>query len=298
MTAVTMRENPTMPTTSDLILVTGATGHQGGAIAAALLARGHSVRAMTRKPDSAAARALASQGAVIVQGDLDDPASIERALKGAWGALGVQNSWEAGVVREEAQGKRFAELARRTGIQHFVYQSVGSAQRSTGIPHFDNKWRVEETVRNLGFPSYTIIRPVFFMENWLSPSFKPGIDQGAVMMSLRPETRLQMIAVADIGQYGRLAFERSEALNGRALDIAGDALTMPEVARVVSEVTGRPIAFRQVPIEEVRKFSGDFATMLEWFDAVGYDADIRGLEKEFRIRPASFREWASAQQWS
>jgi uncharacterized protein YbjT (DUF2867 family) len=287
-----------MPKHDDVILVTGATGRQGGAVARALLAHGHAVRAMTRKPDGAGARALAGQGAAIVYGDLDDPASLERALKGAWGALAVQDSWEAGVVREEAQGKRVAELARLAGVQHFVYQSVASAHRSTGIPHFDNKWRVEETVRSLGFPSCTIIRPTFFMENFLSPSFKPGIDQGAVTLGIRPETRLQMIAVADIGQYGRLAFERHEALNGRALDIAGDELTMPEVARVLSAVTGRTIGFRHVPIEEVRKASDDFAKMLEWFDAVGYTADIKGLEAEFGIRPTSLREWASAQKWS
>jgi uncharacterized protein YbjT (DUF2867 family) len=286
-----------MPT-RDVILVTGATGNQGGAVARALLAGGHAVRAMTRKPDSAPARALAVQGAVIVQGDLDDPASLERALTGAWGALAVQNSWEAGVIREEDQGKRFAELARRVGVQHFVYQSVASAHRSTGIPHFDNKWRVEETVRSLKFPSYTIIRPTFFMENFLSAWFRPGIDQGAVFMSIRPDTRLQMIAVTDIGRYGRLAFEKHQILNGRALDIAGDALTMPEVAGVLSDVTRRTISFRQVPIEEVRKSSDDYAKMLEWFDAVGYNADIKGLQAELGIRPASFREWAPAQAWS
>ena len=216
---------------------------------------------MTRKPDDAGARALAGQGATIVYGDLDDPASLERALKGAWGALAVQDSWEAGVAREEAQGKRVVELARLAGVQHFVYQSVASAHRSTGVPHFDNKRRVEETV------------------------------------GIRPDTRLQMIAVADIGHYGRLSFERYEALNGRALDIAGDDLTTPEVARVLSAVTGRMIGFRHVPIEEVRKASGDFARMLEWFDTVGYTADIKGLEAEFGIRPTSLREWASAQKW-
>jgi uncharacterized protein YbjT (DUF2867 family) len=287
-----------MATRDNLILVTGATGHQGGAVARALLAGGHAVRAMTRKPDSEPARALAIEGAAIVQGDLDDPASLERALTGAWGALAVQNSWEAGVVREEEQGRRFAELARRVGVQHFVYQSVASAHRSTGIPHFDNKWRVEETVRSLTFPSYTIIRPTFFMENFLSAWFKPGIDQGAVVMGIRPDTRLQMIAVADIGQYGRRAFEKPQAFNGRALDIAGDALTMPEVARTLSAVTGRTISFRHVPIEDVRKAGDDYARMLEWFDAVGYNVDIPGRQAEFGVRPTSFREWASSQTWN
>ena len=87
--------------------------------------------------------------------------------------FGVQNTWEAGVEREEVQGKRLATLARDAGVQHYVYTSVGSAHERTGIPHFDNKWRIEETVRGLRFPSHVILRPVFFMENLLAPS-SPG----------------------------------------------------------------------------------------------------------------------------
>ena len=110
-----------------LVLVSGATGQQGGAIARELLAKGHTVRALTRKPDSEAARALVKLGAQVVTGDLDDGASLERALAGAWGAYAVQNTWEAGIEGEETQGKRFAEIARKQGVQHLVYSSVGSA---------------------------------------------------------------------------------------------------------------------------------------------------------------------------
>jgi uncharacterized protein YbjT (DUF2867 family) len=283
---------------TDTILVTGATGNQGGAVARELLANGRKVRAMTRSPDGAAARALAAQGAEIVEGNLDDPASLERALAGVWGVFAVQNTWEAGVEREEEQGKRIAELALRQGVQHYVYSSVGSAHRSTGIPHFDNKWRVEEVVRSLGFPSHVILRPVFFMENWLSPWFKPGIDQGKLMVGLRPDTILQMIAVEDIGRYGRLAFERHQELNGQAIDIAGDELTMPQTAAALSEMTGRTITFEPVPLEQVRQFSEDFALMLEWFDRVGYNADIAAQEARYGIRPTRFREWAGRQTWS
>jgi uncharacterized protein YbjT (DUF2867 family) len=280
-----------------IVLVSGATGQQGGAIARELLAGGWTVRAMTRKPESAAAQALAAAGAEIVQADLDDEASLERALRGAWGTVAVQNTWEAGVEREEEQGKRFAHVARAAGVEHYVYQSVGSAHRATGIPHFDNKWRVEETVRSLGFPSFVVIRPVFFMENLQSPWFKPYIDQGTLAFGMQPDTRLQMIAVSDIGKYGYQAFERAGELNGRGIDIAGDALTAPEMATVLSDVAGRPIRYQQVPLEEVRKGSEDYALMLDWFDRVGYDADIDGHAREFGIRPTRFREWAGQQSW-
>jgi uncharacterized protein YbjT (DUF2867 family) len=282
----------------DLILVTGATGQQGGATARELLAAGHKVRAMTRKPDGEAARALAVLGAEVVQGDLDDVASLERALAGTWGVFAVQNTWEAGVEGEEAQGKRLAELASQAGVQHFVYASVGSAHRQTGIPHFDNKARIEDTVRALGFPSWTVLRPVFFMENLASGWFKPAIQQGLLAVGIAPTARLQMTAVADIGKYGRLAFERHEALNGRAIDLAGDALTMPEVATILTRTTGHPVTHFQVPLEEVRKSSEDFAIMLDWLDRVGYNADIAGNASEFGIRPTTFAEWAPTANWA
>src|SRR5262249_2772779 len=113
------------------VLISGATGQQGGAVARQLVNRGFTVRGMTRKPDGKPAQALRELGVEIVKGDLDDAASIEKALAGVWGVFAVQNTWEAGVEREEAQGKRFAKLARDNGVQHLVYTSVGSAHRKT-----------------------------------------------------------------------------------------------------------------------------------------------------------------------
>lgn len=287
-----------MPSDLKTVLVTGATGQQGGAVARELLLGGYRIRAMTRKPDSEKARELGALGAEVVRGDLDDEASLEKALVGAWGTFAVQNTWEAGVEKEEVQGKRFANAAKRAGVQHFVYTSVGSADRKTEIPHFDNKWRIEETVRSLGFPSHVVIRPVFFMDNFLSPWFKPGIDQGKLMMGVKPGTRLQMVAVSDIGKYGRWAFDEPQKLNGRAIDIAGDAHTMPETARILAEAAGRPLEYVPVPTEEIRKSSEDYAKMLEWFDRVGYDADIDATARESGIRPTSLAQWAGSVDWS
>ena len=281
----------------DVILVSGATGQQGGAIARHLLSRGYRVRAMTRKPQEAKAQALSAAGAQVVAADLDDAASLERALDGAWGAFAIQNTWEAGVEREEEQGKRFAEVAKKSGVSHLVYSSVGSADRDTGIPHFDNKFRVEQKVRSLGFPSWTILRPVFFMDNFLSPWFKPGIAEGKLIMAVEPDTVLQMIAVDDIGWFGSRAFERHEEMNGLDVDIAGDQHTLPEIAQILSRAAGRKIEFVRAPIEEVRKGSADYAKMLEWFDRVGYDADIEDLKKQYGYRPTSFADWAAQAKW-
>lgn len=272
------------------ILITGITGQQGGAVAAALAGSGLRLRGMTRKPSGDAAQAFAREGVTIVQGDLDDPGSLREALEGAWGVFAVQNTWEAGVEKEEEQGKRIATLARETGVEHFVYSSVGSAHRATGIPHFENKWRIEGTVRALKFPSHVILRPVFFMENMVSPLMLNG---DKVSAALDPDTVLQMIAVRDIGQYGARAFTDAAGLNGREIDLAGDALTMPAAARALCAGLGHEIDFEQIPIAEVRKNSEDVALMLEWFDRVGYEADIAGLEREFGITPTKFETWAA-----
>lgn len=281
----------------DIILVTGATGNQGGAIARQLLSKGYRVRAMTRNPDSEKSKALAELGAEVVRGEFDDPESMERALEGAWGAYSVQNTWEAGVAREEEQGKLFAELARKIEISHFVYSSVGSAHRTTGIPHFDNKWRIEQKIRSLAFPSYTILRPAFFMDNFVSPWFKPGLMEGKLKIALKPDTVLQMNAVEDIGRFGLMAFENHEKMNGVELDFAGDQLTMPEAAEIIGRAMGKKIIFERTPIEEVRAWSEDFAVMLEWFDRVGYCADIDALEKNYGVRLIKLSEWVNRTDW-
>ncbi|HWC73428.1 MAG TPA: NmrA/HSCARG family protein [Gemmatimonadales bacterium] len=280
-----------MPATTSArtILITGVTGHQGGAVARALQGTGFRLRGLTRKPDSERAVALKRQGVDVVKGDLDDETTLRRALSGAWGVFGVQNTWEAGVEREEVQGKRLATLAREPGVEHFVYTSVGSAHKRTGIPHFDNKWRIEETVRGLRFPSHVILRPVFFMENLLAPFSLQG---STLASAVGPHTKLQMIAVDDIGWFGARAFTDARGLNRREIDLAGDVRTMPDTAQILSQALGRPISYAQTPIEQVRQFSEDTAVMIEWFDRVGYSADIPALEREFGRALTQLPDWA------
>jgi uncharacterized protein YbjT (DUF2867 family) len=276
------------------VLITGATGKQGGATARALAGSEFKLRAMTRHPDGDAAKAVASAtGAEIVQGDLNDAASIRSALKGVWGVFGVQNTWEAGVQGEEEQGKRLASLAREAGVLHYVYTSVGSAHRKTGIPHFDNKYRVEDTIRAAGFPSYVIFRPVFFMENLTSAWFLNG---DTIHAAMRPDLTLQMISVDDIGKYVARGFTNADTLNRREIDLAADEVTLPDAAMALSKGLGRTISFVEIPISEVRKNSEDFALMLEWFDRVGYDVDIPSLEREFGIKGTKLVDWAAKQR--
>lgn len=273
--------------TQKVILISGATGAQGGAVIRNLVGKGFKLRGMTRKPDSEAAQALTKLGVEIAVGDLDDEASLNNALQGAWGAFAVQNTWEAGVEKEEEQGKRFARVAKAAGVQHFVYSSVGSADQATGIPHFDNKFRVEQVVREQAFPSFVIFRPVFFMENLVSQWFLNG---DTITAGLKPDTKVQMIAVSDIGRVEAQGFTRASELNGQAIDIAGDAVDMTQATAGLSEALGRKLQFQSIPIAAVREHSADFAAMLQWFEDVGYHAKIDELDRRFG-KMTRFGEW-------
>jgi uncharacterized protein YbjT (DUF2867 family) len=278
------------------ILVTGATGHQGGAVARYLLTSGWRVRALTRDTQKPSAQALAGLGAELFQGDLDDRSSLERALKGVYGVFSVQNFWETGFAREIQQGKALADAAKAAGVKHFVYSSVGGAERNTGIPHFDSKWEIEQHVRALGLPA-TIIRPVFYMDNFESPNFRPAILQGTLTLAMRPDRTLQMIAVDDIGGFAALAFDKPREFLGRAFELAGDELTLPQAAEAFSRALGRPVRFVEQPIEQVRSFSKEFAVMLEWFNEKGYAADIPALRALYAPL-LGFEAWLRKTGWA
>jgi uncharacterized protein YbjT (DUF2867 family) len=262
-----------------LILVCGATGSQGGAVARRLLDRGFRVRALTRDPQKPEAQALADGGAEVVQGDMDDRSSVEEVLEGTYGVLSVQNFWETGYDREVQQGETVADAANAAGVEHFVYSSVGSAHRRTGIPHFESKREVEEHVRELGLP-YTILRPVFFMQNW--EWMRETILGGTLAQPLDPDRPFQHVAVEDVGAFAAIAFENPERWIGREVDLAGDEQTMPEIADTFGRVIGREVSYYQVPWDQFEEQMGEeSAVMYRWFNDVGYEADIASLRQEY-----------------
>ena len=166
---------PTSKNKNKLILVTGATGHQGGAVLRHVRERGFPCRALTRDPDSPKARSSVGSGLEITRGDQEDQASLTRALDGVYGVFSVQ-SLDSGIEAEIRQGRNLADAAKRSRVSHFVYSSVASADQQTGIPHFDSKFQLEEHLRGTGVP-FTIVRPAFFMENWLG--MREAIENGA-----------------------------------------------------------------------------------------------------------------------
>src|SRR5215204_7320580 len=277
-----------------LIVVTGATGKQGGAVARSLLDRGFRIRALTRNPQKPEAQALADRGAEVVQGDMEDRSAMARALKDAYGVFSVQNFLESGPEGEVKQGKTLADAAKAAAIQHFVYSSVGSSYRETGIPHFESKWQIEKHVRELDL-RYTILRPVFLMQNW--EMMRGMVLGGTLAQPLDPDKPFQQVAVEDIGAFAAIAFENPERWIGREVDLAGDEPTMPEIAETFGRVIGREVSYYQVPWDQFEEQMGEEITVqYRWLNDMGYEADIAALQQEYP-ELTTFERYLRAHGW-
>lgn len=261
----------TNPIATRTILVTGATGQQGGAVARHLLAGGFTVKALVRNPDSDKAKALAAKGVTLVKGDLDDSASLAAALAGVAGVYSVQNPRGVGTDVEIAQGKALIDAARAANVEQLVYSSVASADQNTGVPLFDSKAVIERHLQASGVP-FTIVRPVYFMDNW---AWSEGsFAKGVMAQPLSPSTRLQQICVDDIGAFVAATFADPERWIGQTVELAGDDLTMADAAAVVSAARDLTVNYVQTPWDAYQKAMGqEYFLMLRWLEDTGYRAD-------------------------
>lgn len=261
------------------ILVLGGTGRQGGASARHLLDRGWKVRALVRDQHTPAARALEQLGAELRHGNLNDVTSLRQAMNGVHGVHSVQAMAPNGI--EVQQGKRVADVAAELGVEHLVYSSVGGAERASGVPHFETKGEVERHIDTLGIP-ITVLRPVFFMDNF--PMFIQPADNGSQLLSLPlPGTLpLQLIASADIGYFVATAFGARTDHLGKRIEVAGDELTLDEVADTYQRATGIPTSYREMPRQDaLESFGGqEGLRMFDWFIESGYQADLEALRMQ------------------
>src|SRR6201981_3294364 len=276
------------------VVVTGATGQQGGAVVKSLLERGHQVRAVTRSTESAKARELASAGVTLVRASLEDTAAITKALEGATSLFAMTTPF-GGTDAEIRQGVAAADAAKAAGV-HLVFTSVASANRQTGVPHFDSKYEVEKHIAKVGARA-TILAPVAFMENLYF--IKEQLAKGIYAAALPPTRALAQVAVADIGAVAVRVLEDVGRFTGKRFDLASDELTGNDIVAIVSRVTGRPFVYYQIPLDVTRQRMGeDGAKMYEWFDRVGFAVDRAALRREFPdVAFHDFESWLKTQDW-
>jgi len=258
--------------------VLGATGQQGGAVVRALLARGARVRALVRDDGVPAARDLTALGARVVRADTDVPTTLPEAFADL-GALFVMTVFaERGPAGEVVQGRAVADAATAAGVPGVVYSSVGGAERGSGVPHFESKWAVERYFRDAGPPT-TVVRPVFFMNNFLG-SMAPVHDGDSLVLRapLRPDVPLQMIAVRDVGAVAAAVLLDPDLVPSGAVEVAGDERTPEEVARALGRLAGVPGRFEPVPVDGVE--DEDSRAMFEWFATPpSYRADFAATRR-------------------
>ena len=256
-----------------VIVVTGATGRQGGAVARSLLKDGWRVRALTRKPDSQKARILAGLGAEVVQGDMNDRSSLEAALRDAYGVYSVQNPMLSNLETEISQGKLVADAANAAKIQHLVYGSAGFGEL-TGIGSWDSKLQIEAHMKALGLP-LTILRPVAFMELMTDKGFYPAVSTWHLMPKFMGETRpVGWLNTDDLGVIAAKVFASPDQFIGKDIKLVSDVKSIGESRSIYREVMGKSPPRFPMPVWMFKRFVGtDLITMWDWLRTARIDFD-------------------------
>lgn len=271
------------------VLVTGATGLHGGGVAQALLAAGYRVRALTRDRSGRRARWLAELGAELVVGDLLVADSLLAAMRDVRTVYAVTTPFGAGSQSEVEQGEHIIAAARQARVPSLILASVASADRATGIPHFESKWRIEQKLDASGIP-HTVLAPSYFYENLGNPA--EIVAAGELALPLSASRPLQQLPVADLGALVASVLERQDELFGERIEVAADQPTPQQMAAALQEATGRPVSYRQL---DTSGSSGDIVAMYRYLEHTGYQVDIAGLRERFpEVRWTSFAEWARA----
>lgn len=286
-----------MTQSKNRVLVTGATGNQGGAVFNHLISKKNQfeVHALTRDPQKEEARALSGKGAKVVKGDLSSPSSLKPLVEQVDSVFCVANFWTLGYDRQVQYCQNLAEVASQIGVDHFVFSGVGSHDQDTDIPHFESAWEIDQHIQKLGLPA-TILKPVFFMQNF--EAMVDDILDGTLAFPLEEGVSLQMIDVDDVGRITAQVFSEPDRFIGKSMDLAGDELTLKETADLFSEISGVDVQPYYVSIEDAREQAGDeWAIMCDWFNKVGYSTDIPALEKKVGYKLTKLDEYLKKHGW-
>ena len=249
----------------DVIVVTGVTGRQGGAVARHLLADGWRVRGVTRSPASKRARHLANLGVEVVRADMASPDEMRRVCAGAHGVFSVQNAMISGEDGELAQGRNVADAAADSGVSHLVYGSAGPGTPGTGVAAWDNKLEVAAHARSRGLP-LTVLRPMAFMELMTDKDLYPPVAAWHLMPRFVGEQQpIPWLSADDLGAVAARAFADPESHRGVDVALAADVRTLGECRDIWRTVTSRNPRRFPMPVWLFERFVGsDLIRMWRW----------------------------------
>jgi uncharacterized protein YbjT (DUF2867 family) len=264
------------------ILVTGATGNQGGAVARNLLRAGFRVKVLTRNPAGARAQALKKLPLEVIQGDLNQGATFRDQLEGVDGIFSVQ-TFQDGVKKEIKQGITLANLAKEYYVGHFLYSSVSGADVATGVPHWESKLEIEKHIRQSGLP-FTIIRPTSFYENFLIPQVRDWLLKGKLVSPVRKDKAQQFISTTDVGKISARIFTDPAGYLGKTVTLAAEQLNLEQVAAIFSDGLGREMQYQKMPSLITRLAMGNnLYKMFRWVNGneTVFVTDIEAFRKEY-----------------
>jgi uncharacterized protein YbjT (DUF2867 family) len=259
----------------DVVVVTGATGRQGGAVVRHLLSDGWRVRAVTRSPGSERARALMGRGVEVVAADMADLDAVRRACTGAYGVYSVQNPMVAGAEGEAVQGRNVVTAAADVGVTHLVHGSGGPGTPGTGVAAWDVKLEVAAYARSRGLP-LTVLRPMAFMELLTDKDLYPPVTAWHLMPRLVGEDRpLPWLSAEDLGAIAARVFGDPATYVGTDVGLAADVRSVAQCREVWREVTGRSPRRIPMPLWLFERFvSPDLTRMWRWLASHDVEADV------------------------
>jgi uncharacterized protein YbjT (DUF2867 family) len=310
-------EESVMASKKPVIAVVGATGAQGSGLVRAILQdpeRRFVARAITRKPDSEKARALAAQGAEVVAADADNPSSLDRAFTGATGVFCITNFWEHfSADREIAQARAMAQAAARTDVRHVIWSTLEDTRLRIPlsddrmptlhgkykVPHFDGKGEADAVFAEAKVP-HTLLVTSFYWDNFIYFGAGPKKDASGQLALVLPlgNMKLPGIAAEDIGQCAYGVFSRGQEMVGKKVGIAGEHLSGAEMAAEMSTALGQPVRYEAVSFDAYRKFgfpgADDLGNMFQYKH--DFEREFRGarpVEEARKLYPGlqTFRQW-------
>ena len=282
------------------VLVTGATGGQGGSAAIETLKKGIGVRALVRNPDSAAARALAAAGAELVKGDFADPASLEAAMKGVRAVFSMQQD-----AAPASQFRTLLDAAVAEGVEQYIHSTVSGVRQQEAVlgsyegdmkqDYWQSKVSQERGVRAAPFPYRAYLRPALIIDNLVlrAQFLYPRLaTQGDLLVAMTPDQPVSFISYDTVGRVAAEAFADPERFNEAEIELADEYISYAQVAATLEEVTGKPVTVTPADVDKAIEMglAPRVAHSHRWLTDVGYPARPEMLAP-YRIKPLPLRDW-------